>query len=339
MQPDPLLSDNEHQAAIMLAACCSSGSSTTLRPVLSPPLLLQQFQDATAIIEETENPPNVDSSMLDPQIFPETVLSSEEQLAEKISKLRAEDDCFQTTLGQLKLDQNQIRALSRSGVKDLHFTWKRLNQHHATLKKIPNSTTDYLLSMMHAYRPTIKLEDYIREIPKTARTLLKVPESERRKYQKRDVRGTRVGKTRNSIKKVRRAGTYMHFGVQQPLLVQSPGMVEKWQYINTWRLIYVLFPDFVPAELLPAIAPKRGEEYERDLLVPWDKLPKPDPEKTKDLVLHIHGHIDGVQWFKDTNEGSGVPILGRLVAVENKKSKQILKIPNLEPFVVGVMQV
>ena len=178
MQPDPLLSDNEHQAAIMLAACCSSGSSTTLRPVLSPPLLLQQFQDATAIIEETENPPNVDSSMLDPQIFPETVLSSEEQLAEKISKLRAEDDCFQTTLGQLKLDQNQIRALSRSGVKDLHFTCPSNNPHPLTncgitvhpIKKnsYSRSCADIAWSISPPYGGQLKSEHQIYGTPRVS---------------------------------------------------------------------------------------------------------------------------------------------------------------------------
>jgi hypothetical protein len=123
------------------------------------------------------------------------------------------------------------------------------------------------------------------------------------------------------------------------LLAESPGLIDKWAYIKTWRLIYILFPDFVPDEILKAIEPKKGEEFDRDVYMLWHCLPKRSIEKKRDLVLHIHGHIDGVQWFKDSNQGKGVPILGRLVAVEDKVSKEIIKIPNLSPFVIGVMQV
>lgn len=101
----------------------------------------------------------------------------------------------------------------------------------------------------------------------------------------------------------------------------------------------MLFPDFVPKEIIKAIEPKQGEEFDRHVYKLWHCLPKPSIDNKRDLVLHIHGHIDGVQWFKDTNEGKGVPILGRLVGVEDRNSGEMIKIPNLSPFVIGVMQV
>lgn len=316
-------------------------------PVLSPALLLQPFPTVEQDEQHTSISMGISSSTAMHQVLLEAAstsaathltadaatMSFEQQLSEKVEKLK-KDDTLRSTLGQVSLTQEQLKVLARSEITDLNFSWKRLQQHYATSKKIPNSTTDYILGLMHTYKPTIQLKDYLKEIPKTARTLLKVPASEREKYKKRNVIGIRTGKGR-----VKNAGTYMHFGVQEPLLIQSPGLVEKWQYINTWRLIYILFPDFVPIEIIPAIAPKKEEEYDQEIFKLWRDLPTPDPKKTQDLAFHIHGHIDGVQWFKDTNEGSGVPILGRLVAIENKKSKKILKIPNLEPFVIGVMQV
>lgn len=329
------IDEGDEQAAAYTEAA-SLNTSPLMIPLLSPPLLLQQFPTSDEIIEGHASRLD-DTSKSVHEIVSEVGNSPgidwEAQLSEKLTQMK-EEDTLRNALGQVSLTEAQLKVLARSEIRDLNFSWKRIYQHYTTFKKIPNSSTDYILGLMHTYRPTIEAKDYIRQIPKTARTLLRVPESERQKYQKRDVCGIRAGRGR-----VKRAGTYMHFGVCEPLLIQSPGLVEKWQYLNTWRLIYILFPNFVPNEMISAIAPKKGEEYDADIFKLWHGLPKPDPKKNQDLAFHIHGHIDGVQWFKDTNEGSGVPILGRLIAIEDKAAKKILKIPNLEPFIIGVMQV
>lgn len=134
--------------------------------------------------------------------------SLEEQLADKLAKMKV-DDSVRNALGQVRLTEEQLKILSRKGATDLKFDYKRISQHHHAAKRIPLSTLDDLLSLLHAYRPTISLRDYeTGVIPKTARTFMKIPDAEKKKYQTRPVKGTtRAGKT------TKKAATYMHFSL------------------------------------------------------------------------------------------------------------------------------
>jgi hypothetical protein len=78
----------------------------------------------------------------------------------------------------------------------------------------------------------------------------------------------------------------------------------------------------------------------KDLVDHWLSLPPPPDDKIikRELVLKIHGHIDGVKWFENSIQPKGVPILATLVGIEDLISKKSVKIANLDPFVVGVMQ-
>lgn len=239
-----------------------------------------------------------------------------------------------TTLGRALISEDQLAVLSRP-TPPSEFTWKDVFRHICSGAGIAGQKTTAILTMMHEYQVTISKEDYVRTIPRTAETLLKVPKFDESKYPIRDVHGPSLNKGR-VVK-----GRYIHFGLKDILLVKSAGLVNKWRYINTLRIIYVLFPNFLPLELIPMIEPKENEIFDKDIYQIWQKLPKPDPSKyEKDrLSFLIHGHIDGVEWFKNSEKSKAVPILGRLIGIQDMRTKKVIKIPILDPFVIGVMQV
>lgn len=132
--------------------------------------------------------------------------SLEAQLADKLAKMRV-DDTLRNALGQVRLTEEQLNILSQRGATELKFDYKRICQHHQAAKRLPLSTLDDLLSLLHQYRPTLTLQDYeTGVIPKTAKTFMKISEAEKKKYQARPVKGWQKGKGR-----IKKAGSYMHF--------------------------------------------------------------------------------------------------------------------------------
>lgn len=249
-----------------------------------------------------------------------------------------ENEVLPRQIGQIDLSDEDLAILSRSE-NDPKFSDKVILSHYAVWKRMPLQNTTHLLKLLHEYQVQIDLV----KLPKTARTLLKITPS--------DIEGTKIYDIFAPVRigaPPEKTASYLHLGLRNALLGKSCGLVAKWQYINTIRSIFVLFPELVPAELQELIRPQKGEEYDKDLLKYWASLSKKQPEdndpssrassSARSLVLQIHGHIDGVQWFINSTQPQGVPILARLVGIRDEVSGESVKIPTLDPFVVGVMQ-
>lgn len=249
-----------------------------------------------------------------------------------------ENELLPDSIGTVVLSEAQVAVLSSSNAPTTFaITYPRLMQHFAVAKLWPHSDIDAFLRMMQTLRPTgVEGEKF----PKSSKTFLKIDPSEMAKTKTRSLLArVQVRNPRHGHREFQKTATYLHLGLKNALLAKSCGLVNKWQYVNTMRVIYTLFPDFVPQELLEIIKPQPGEELDRGILKNWGNLPPTDSVGKRNLVFWIHAHIDGVQWFNNSCQSKGVPILGRLVSIEDEDSKERVKIPELDPFIIGVLHV
>lgn len=211
------------------------------------------------------------------------------------------------------------------------YSFNRLLSHCAAYKRIDQATLDYILAILHTFQPVI---DYA-TLPRCAKTLLRVSKKDIADCcgDITDIHGRRLEPLPDDPP----GGRYMHLGIAKAILAESPGLVNTYEYVNTLRTVFYLWPELFTEEMRAAvIRPRRGEEFQKDILEKW-QVPKPDHGLKQKINIEIHGHIDGVQLFKNSAVGKGVPILGRVTAIADKVSGKRITLPPLEPFVIGVM--
>jgi hypothetical protein len=243
-------------------------------------------------------------------------------------------DILPGRIGHVKLTQQQLSILCRSertpNDDAVKYTGRRMLGHISTRERLTHATVTRILHDFHKYEIQLNYND----LPKMAKTLLKITTEDLRQVRIREIFGpVTVGRGAQVTAK------YLHVWIGKSLLLKAPGIIRKWQYVNTLRVVYALFPDFIPEELKEVIRPQAGEEYDKNILEDWGNLPSADPSVEKrQLVLEIHGHLDGVKWFENSTQPKGVPILGRLVAIRDEVTGECVKTTTLAPFVIGVMQ-
>jgi hypothetical protein len=237
-------------------------------------------------------------------------------------------------LGHVQLTKEQISILCRSETDDDDESEYRIENNRSLIAHISvregltQAAVTRILKDYHKHKVQF---DY-RELPTTAKTLLKITKEDIASMRIRDIYApVNVGRG------LEKTASYLHVGILKSLLLQSCGVVQKWQYINTMRLVYTLFPEMVPKELLAVIRPQPGEEYDKKILKDWSNLPEPDQTQKRKLVLEIHGHLDGVKWFENSLQPKGVPILGRLVGIRDEVTGEYVKITTLDPFIIGAL--
>ena len=246
---------------------------------------------------------------------------------------RLENEVLPSSIGTVQLTDAQLAILSTS-LERPKLTIARLIQHFAVQKRWPHADSTAFLGMVRNNKPLgLDLEQFPMS---SSKTLLKIEDSEKARGTIRTLYSTPpIG---SAIKE--ETGTYLHFGIKSALLAQSPGLVNKWQYIKTMRVVHTLFPEVIPNEIMEIIRPQPGEECDTEMLKFWTQNPpKPHDEGERDIILNIHAHIDGVQWFANSTQSKGVPILGRLISMTDSISGMTVKIPELDPFVIGVLHV
>ena len=237
-------------------------------------------------------------------------------------------------MGLTGLSEDQIAVLSRLGKgSEGQFSFQRLAAHFMVWKRIPlMDGTDFL----RLFRTSCQANTDFSKLPTTCRTLLKIETS--------DIKATRIRPIYAPLvpgRPKKLTAQYLSLGIERALLGVSCGLVARWQYLNTMRIVYTIFPEMVPREIYEAICPQQGEEFDVDLMKHWRALPKPPAmeDDARQLVLLLHGHMDGVQLFTNSIRSKGVPILSRLVGIRDDVTSESVKIPTLDPFVVGTMQV
>lgn len=258
--------------------------------------------------------------------------AADDDLNSAEERFRLENEVLPNSIGIVQLTDAQLAILSKTHERP-KFTIKRLIQHFAVQKRWPHADSTAFLKMVRN-NAIIGLDS--EQFPMSSKTLLKIEESLKafgaiRTLYASPALGSGIPQ---------KTGTYLHFGIKSALLAKSPGLVNKWQYIKTMRTVHTLFPEVIPNEIMEIIRPQPGEECDREMLKFWTQNPpKPHDEGERDIVLNIHGHIDGVQWFANSTQSKGVPILGRLISMTDSISGTTVKIPDLDPFVIGVLHV
>jgi hypothetical protein len=240
------------------------------------------------------------------------------------------EDVLQHNIGLWKITDEQLQLLVDADIIP-KISFNRALAHVQAYKRIDQATMDYLLSVLHLYKPVI---DYS-NLPRSSKTLLRIlPTDKTTGVSITDIKGTPLDPGPDSPP----GGMYMHLGVARALLAESIGVVNTFEYVNTLRTVFFIWPELFTEEMRQIIRPRRGEEYDKELLRKWN-VPKPEPGLQQNIVFEIHGHIDGVQLFKNSATGKGVPILGRVTAIRDLDTKLRVTLPPLEPFVIGVMHV
>lgn len=278
-------------------------------------------------LQQATTPSHLASCLVNPEIRQEYETGMLEALQNEI--LPAE-------IGLIDLSEEQMAILARAEAAEPTLTFERFFAHFLVWKLTPLQHGTHFLQMVRKYKVNMNYE----ELPITCATILKVTKEERKKAAKmRFIKGPIVPGRPQMM-----TAEYLNLGgIERVLLGTSCGLVAKWEYFATMRIVYTLFPEMVPPEIYEAISPKSSEVYDVGLLKHWNSLKKPEyyasaADTQRCLVLLIHGHIDGVQWYINSSKSQGVPILGRLVGIKEEVSGDMVKIPTLDPFVVGVMQ-
>jgi hypothetical protein len=264
-----------------------------------------------------------------PFIVPGTGGFSQDEIDRGVQQVLLEE-VLPRQIGLIKLTEDQLDILSRAEGITPKFSFRRLLQHYSMWKNSAMLNVTDLLKLLRANRCEIDYDD----LPETADTLLKITDDLLGRTSIRAIY-TPIVPGRAPMK----TAEYLCLGIEHALNARSCGVVDKWHYLNTMRIVLALFPEMIPPEIRESIGPQPGEEYDVGLQKRWLSLPQVDPEMKRELVLLIHGHIDGVDWFKNTNKSKGVPILGRLVGIRDDASGESIKIPTLNPFVIGTLNV
>lgn len=239
------------------------------------------------------------------------------------------EDVLQHNIGVWKLTEDQLSLLVNADIIP-KYSFNRLLSHCATYKRIDQATLDYILAILHTFQPVINYAT----LPRCAKTLLRISKKDIADCcgDITDIKGHRLEPLPDDPP----GGRYMHLGIAKAILAESPGLVNTFEYVNTLRTVFFLWPELFTEELRAVIRPRPGEEFQKDILEKW-QVPKPDHGLKQNIDIEIHGHIDGVQLFKNSAAGKGIPILGRVTAIVDKDSGKRVTLPPLEPFVIGVM--
>jgi hypothetical protein len=226
----------------------------------------------------------------------------------------------------VQLSDSQVDALSgrSTALRDEPtYTIRRLSAHWSVRWGMSQAAmTDYC-HLFKGHHPEV-----FNELPMTGKTLMKTPPMDHLK-KFRPIHGDTIDpKTGEKIV----VGEYMHLGIEEGVLGKSIGVIHWYEHAASLRRVHLVAPDLLPQQILDAVRPRDGDEFEESIRQNWefDHLVEREP-----VTIEIHVNIDGVQWFNNSSV-KGTPILGRIHAIRNSKS--CVKIPKGKPFVIGVFK-
>ena len=116
------------------------------------------------------------------------------------------------------------------------------------------------------------------------------------------------------------AGSLAYFGIVKSLLLQSPGIIYRSEFIRNLHVIYGLCKETLCNDLLRLIGMKDDSIFKSSHNVP----------KTTQITLDFF--CDGVSIFKNSVSGSILPLMCRIYSI----GKFIIPVDYSTPFVVAV---
>jgi hypothetical protein len=162
-----------------------------------------------------------------------------------------EHEILPGSMQRLALSDTQLAMLSRSEANP-SFDFRTLYASYSCDVKTAQANITKFLKTVHRYKVIMSYED----LPQTAKTLLKIDRQDTYYIRIREIKGpVTVGRA------PKKTASYMHLGVERGLLGTSCGLVSKWQYVNTLRNVYTIFPELIPHELYGLIRPQPGMHY------------------------------------------------------------------------------
>jgi len=258
-----------------------------------------------------------------------------------------------------KFGIERIKWLSTSkSTKEMKMSlsFTRVLQHWSVQEHISQQALTRLLKLMHFYRPTITINDYIdHRIPHTGRRLLSTSKTaqmrttnDRRRTGPNDCTDffeehqckvrTLFGPGLKS-KDMVQVGRYAHFGLEKAILGTSIGLIHRYHYRNLLRRIHTVHPLLLPEMFLDLTRPESDEPFDRNTWYNWLTAKRPDMKTQEPIVFEVRINADGAQWF-ESSYVKGTPILGKITAVKTLSGSKRVKIPYHlgKPFVIGVFE-
>jgi len=257
-----------------------------------------------------------------------------------------------------KFGVERIKWLSTSkSTKEMKMSlsFTRVLQHWSVQEHISQQALTRFLKLLHFYRPTITINDYIdHRIPHTGRRLLSTSKTAQmratncRRTGQNDCTGffeehqcevrTLFGPGLKS-KDLVKVGRYAHFGLEKAILGTSIGLIHRYHYRNLLRRIHTVHPLLLPEMFLDLTRPESDEPFDRNTWYNWLTAKRPDMKTQEPIVFEVRINADGAQWF-ESSYVKGTPILGKITAVRTLSGSQRVKIPYHlgKPFVIGVFE-
>ena len=190
---------------------------------------------------------------------------------------------------------------------------------------------DEFLQGIHANKVVLSYK----ELPKTARTLLKMDNTSAFGEGQEEIVEMQGQAPKNATKAVvaqfekSKNGNFVYYGIERCLKMQTPGMVKREKYIRLLRMINAACPGALSSEL-HQLAFAEELEMEEKLRnagfqpSPMDEFANARP-KTSLIVLKLH--VDQVCPFKNSIQASTLPLLAAVhkVAAFDVSTKRIVE--------------
>lgn len=219
------------------------------------------------------------------------------------------------------------------------YTFKRILQHWVTSRRISHAAVDELLELLITHKPTLDCRD----LPKTCKTLLKVPEETRKSVQIKKVMGPVINDKPEEV------GEYMYLGVENGIKGTSIGVLNKLEHAIAMKKVEIASPGLLPEEIVRETAEitKAHEKlvdriakvqpgYEAKSTMAASNDGEEDNWSDEDIPdIRIIVNIDGVQLEK-SNDKKVLPILGKIWSVA--RSSVEVTIPDAPIFVIAIFR-
>lgn len=228
-----------------------------------------------------------------------------------------------------------LQAMEKDTDPFKRITFKRLLQHWAVKWGIVQEAIEDLIRLLQLVKPEANFD----QLPKSAKTLLKVPSDTvvSKLVTIKEIKSAVVGKGPSAI------GEYMHFGVANAVLGISIGILYVWEHRQLFRLIHFLFPKLLPKQVAEsALSSGSNNDVSSSTtpMVPSDILQAVAPNNGNHspddpTIIRIDVNIDGVVWFQSSASEKVVPILAKFHSIS--RGSFTLKMPSIQkPFIIGV---
>lgn len=215
--------------------------------------------------------------------------------------------------------------------KDIHplseISLRQILQHWTVKWGIVQEAIEDLIRLLQLVKPEANYHD----LPKSAKTLLKIPDKDNKKIVKvTPVHYPVVGGAPEEV------GEIMYLGVANAIHGTSIGILHVWEFRQLFKLIDFVFPKLLPRQTLRSIIENTTGDSEQQVASSSSSSAETTSTTNDDVkfTISLDINIDGVSWFSSTIE-KVVPILGKFFSISDGTTT--VKLPSKQkPFIISI---